>query len=336
MENKQKNIDESLFLKVLEDRADDLEISRFNEWCNQSAENAELFAEFKKAHQLSSFDNHSTRSNWAQVVNKLETGYNVPDYIELPEAKSSGKTIRFRSLLRVAAMVTLIVGVSFLFKYIGFSSEQIIVSGNELTNNEPYQMADGSLIYLHGDSEIMFLEDFGTNSREVTLIGEAFFEIERNEKLPFVIKSNQTAIKVLGTSFNVFSDVSEQVEVSVVTGVVEFSTNKSNQVKLVAGEQGTFIPELGNIRTSGISNQNFQSWKTGILTFKETQMKEAFDVLGRHYAKKFLFKDFDEVLPTITTTFNNQPIESVLEELNLLLNTKCAIKNDTIIFEPDI
>jgi ferric-dicitrate binding protein FerR (iron transport regulator) len=330
MQNKQENIDELLLIRIIEDKADDAEKLLFTTWYNQSAENAALFARLKKVWELSSFKLYSTEANWQQVVKKVRTGFNVPDYIELPEVQGAQKTIGLKLLLRTAAAAILVVGLFFLFKNIGFNSEQLIVSGKDLKKDEPYLMADSSLVYLNGNAEISFSKHFGTKDRDLTLKGEAFFEVSKNEKLPFQITSNATTTRVLGTSFNVFSDEKGIVKVSVVTGVVEFFAEKENSAKLQTGEQGTYLPETTVIKKEVINDPNFQSWRTGVLIFEETPLSEAFEILNRHYSKVFFLKGESET--KITTVFDNQPVEDVLEELNLLLNTKNKFKNDTILF----
>jgi transmembrane sensor len=334
MKKKQENTDELLLLRIIEERANASEKELFGDWYDNSAENRELFAQLKKAYQLASFDNYSTQANWKQVIKKIRTGYNVPDFIELPEPKQPVRIIRLIVLSRVAAVIALVIGITFLFKPIVFNPEQLIVSGKELKDNEPYQLKDGSLVYLHGLSEISFSKHFGFRNRDVTLNGEAFFEIKENDKLPFVITTNKTVTRVVGTSFNVFSDTTGKVKVSVVNGVVEFFADKKNIVELQSGEQGDYNPGTNSIQKAVIGDENFQAWRTGIIVFRDTPLDKAFELLSRHYSKALHFHGIKTDLPAITTTFDNQPLEAVLEELNLLLNTKNVCKNDTIIFKP--
>lgn len=333
MKKKLENIDETLLLKILENRADDTEKVQFEEW-QQKAEYAKMFAEFKKAYKISSFDSHSTLENWKQVVHKVEAGYKVPDFIELPESMSKGRTIKLNPLLRVAAVIIVLIALGFLFRNIVFSPEQLIVSANDLKKNEAFQLADGSNVYLNGNAEIRFAKNFGRKNRDIYLKGEAFFEVERNEDLAFQITTNNTTTRVLGTSFNVFSDASGNVKVSVVTGVVEFFSNKENKVELHAGEQGIYNPVISEIKKESISDLNFNSWKTGVLIFEETPLLEVFTSLGLYFSKVIILESEKTTLPNITTTFDNQSFEAVLEELNLLLNTKNEFRNDTIIFKP--
>lgn len=335
MKKMQKEIEERLLLKVVEGRADESETNLFNQWMESSGENAELFARLKKTYQLSSFENHSAQANWDKVVHKVGTGYTVPDFIELPDTNRVSRRIRFSPLLRVAAAITLLIGISFLLHFTVFNSGQRTVSGKNLSNNEPYRMPDGSLVFLHGDSEIAFAKKFGSKSREVSLTGEAFFEIVKAEGKPFVVKVNNTTTRVLGTSFNVFSDQSGQVKVSVMSGLVEFFESGTMEVvQLVAGEQGRYNPEAKRVEKSAISDPNFQAWKTGVLIFRDTPLEEALLTIGKHYSRIFLLKGVSAKIGSITTTFDNQPFNAVLEELNLLLNTSNVIKNDTIIFNP--
>ena len=207
-----------------------------------------------------------------------------------------------------------------------FNPEQLIVSGSDLKNNEAYQLADGSLVYLHGESTISFAEDFGSKNRNLTLRGEAFFEVTKNNNFPFVITTNKTKTRVVGTSFNVFSNAVGEVKVSVVSGVVNFYANKNNFIELHAGEQGAYNPAKNGIEKA-INDENFQAWRTGVLVFKDTPLSEAFKLLSRHYSQVFLYRKTKEEMPVLTTTFDNQTLQAVQEELNLLLNTKNVFRN---------
>ncbi len=296
MKKEQKHIDESQLLKAIENAVDE----------------------------------NSLQRNWESIVQKVKSGNEVPEYIELPDNKI--RRLNFKNnTMRIAAMLIMLLGVSFLLKTIVFGPEQLKISGMDLNPNEAYQLADGSLVYLKGNSEITFSKGFGKDERNLKLKGEAFFEVKRNENIPFIISTYKTTTQVLGTSFNIYSDQSEQVKVSVVTGLVEFSIRKKkNKVELAAGEQGNFNPDQFGVVKEIINDQNFMAWKTGILNFNETPMEEAIGLIQKQYSRVLVFEDKQNELPTLTTSFDNQSLEAVLEELNLLLNTKHEIVNDTI------
>jgi transmembrane sensor len=336
MKKAMEHIDETILLKIIENRADNNERRLFEGWLEASEMHAEAFDQLKRTYQLTSVDTINKQKNWESVVRKFTEGKEVPEYIELPGKPVSSINIQMKRLMQIAAMLIIIFGVSFLVKIIGFSSEQLTISGKNLNPHEPYQLADGSRVYLNGNSEISFSKNFGRKERKISLKGEAYFEVYRNKKIPFIISTYKTTTQVLGTSFNVYSDSSEKVKVSVVTGVVAFySGNKENGVKLLAGEQAAFNPGLQKIEKVQNADPNFLSWKTGILYFNGTPMKEALCLLQKQYSRVFVFESQQESMPALTTTIDNQTLEAVLEELNLLLNTKNVSRNDTIFFKPN-
>lgn len=334
MKKEQKHIDESIILKVIENTADERERGLFNSWLEDSTENAEIFKQLKKIYQLTFIDEYSKQRNWESIVRKVKEKREVPDYIELPGTPIFSLNLKSKNLMLMAAMLVVLFGISFVLKTVVFNPEQLIVSANDLNPNEPYQLADGSLVYLNGNSEISFSKKFGKKDRKISLKGEAFFEVQRNEDIPFIITTYKTTTQVLGTSFNIYSDQSEKVRVSVVTGIVEFFTDKKKDViKLLAGEQGAYNPSIGQVRKEETQDPNFLSWKTGILYFHETPVLEAFSLIQKQYSRVLVFEDKQTELPTLTTIFDNQSLEAVLEELNLLLNTKNETRNDTIYFK---
>lgn len=329
-----EHIDEVIFLKIIENRADDTERRIFKRWIETSEMHAEAFEQFKKTYHITSI-NTNKQTNWEAVKQKFKEGTNMPSYIELPRKKISVFKLSVTSLMRVAAVFLVALGVSFLVKIIVFDPGQLTVSGKNLKPHEPYYLADSSRVFLNGNSEITFSKQFGTNNREVLLTGEAFFEVRRNEDMPFIISTHKTKTQVLGTSFNVYSDVSGNVKVSVVKGIVAFySENPEHGVKLKAGDQALYNASSAKIEKQQNTDLNFLSWKTGILYFNETPITEVFQLLQKQYSHVFVFETKNGIMPTLTTTIDNQSEEAVLEELNLLLNTKNVISHDTIFFKP--
>ena len=334
MKKAKEHIDETILLKIIENRADENEQLIFNSWIKSSDMHAAEYEQLKKVYHLAFIDTSIKQKNWQSVVEKVKNDKAVPDYIELPAEQVLTIKLQMRTYLRYAAMLLVILGVSFLIKTIVFDSQQLTISGKDMKPHEAYVLADGSKVYLNGNSEISFSKKFGIKERKISLKGEAFFEVQRNKKIPFSIITNKTTTEVLGTSFNVYSDLSGKVKVSVVTGVVGFySDKKENGLKLKAGEQGLFNPELQKIVKDKNVDMNLLAWKTGILYFNETPLTDAFGLLQKQYSHVFVFEPKQESIPTITTTIDNQTLEAVLEELNLLLNTKNVTRNDTIFFE---
>ena len=336
MKKEQIHIDETMLLRIIENTASMDEISLFKSWMDASEQNAKDFEQLKKTYQLVNIDENSLKRNWDSVVQKVQEGNKVGDYIELPNSKTLSIDFKKNNLIRLAAMLIVLLGISVLLKTIVFDSKQLIIAGNDININEPFKLADGSIVYLNRNSEISFSKDFGKDNRNLSLKGEAFFEVKRNEELPFRITTLESTVEVLGTSFNIYSDESEEVKVSVVSGLVAFSISKQDEtLMLKAGEQGIYSADQTGVRKEKLKDNNFLAWKTGVLKFEETPLQEAIQLIQKYYLREIVFEGEHANFPNLTTTFDNQPLEAVLDELNLLLNTKHEIINDTIIFKPN-
>jgi ferric-dicitrate binding protein FerR (iron transport regulator) len=107
------------------------------------------------------------------------------------------------------------------FAYNRNVSDQVITLNNNTQEVQEHRLPDGSVIQLHPRGTIVYAKPFAADKREVRLIGEAFFDVTKDKKRPFVINAHDVMVKVLGTSFNVtaYEDASE-VKVAVKTGRV--------------------------------------------------------------------------------------------------------------------
>lgn len=94
-------------------------------------------------------------------------------------------------------------------------------------------LPDGSKVWLHGDSKITYVGDFGNKTREIYLSGEAFFDVARDKTRPFIIHTRTITLKVLGTAFNVRSyDNEKETETALVRGSVEVTLRNRPDQKI--------------------------------------------------------------------------------------------------------
>lgn len=96
-------------------------------------------------------------------------------------------------------------------------------------------LPDGTLVWLNGNSQLTYgNKSFGTEEREVTLSGEAFFDVVKNEKLPFIIHTKDITIRVLGTAFTVRAYPRDKtVETALIRGMVEITTRKDPERRII-------------------------------------------------------------------------------------------------------
>lgn len=143
-----------------------------------------------------------------------------------------------------------------------------------------FTLADGSKVFMNSESEIQFPKHFLEDRRVVKLKGEAYFEVAKNERKPFVIEVGQTNIEVLGTEFNVNSTSN-----GVITTLVEGS------VKLLAGNGASLVlepGELGNVTEEHITKEKANlrkmlAWKNNEFYFKDDRFADVLSQLALWY-----------------------------------------------------
>jgi len=201
----------------------------------------------------------------------------------------------FRStFIRIAAVALILLSLGLTALYLNntgtFSKKIILATGNDQKNLE-VALPDGSKIFLNRNSELSYHENFGKHKRDVSLTGEAFFEISADASKPFIIDAGNAKVKVVGTSFNVITKNSESaVEVYVKTGKVMLTDNAGSQSMLLdPGFVGTM-----DSKTSGKEfNQdpNYLSWHNGLLVYTRQKLDVVFKDLKRVYNMDIIADD---------------------------------------------
>ena len=108
--------------------------------------------------------------------------------------------------VQLAAAVVLLLAVSSTVYYSGLWSKDIIIQSSSDPNTLVHTLADGSNVFLRPNTTITYSKRFGSSHRNITLEGEAFFDVSSNPNLPFKIETSDASVKVIGTSFSVKSN----------------------------------------------------------------------------------------------------------------------------------
>ena len=195
-------------------------------------------------------------------------------------------------------------------KRLDYSSEHIgsFLVYNTITvpRGGEYQLtlSDGTRVWLNAETELKYPVAFVGEGREVMLKGEAYFEVAKNVSRPFVVKTEQLDIKVLGTSFNMKSYPSETQQVTLVQGKVEVRVGNYSR-KLQPGEQLNYSSEGPEIRDVDV--KAYTAWKDRRFVFNDDLLEEVIHKLGRWYDVEFFLRDaevrnLDQVLNKLELT----------------------------------
>lgn len=191
-------------------------------------------------------------------------------------------------------------------------------------------LPDGSLVWLNSGSILSYPLKFGKN-RPVTLVGEAYFEVEKNNK-PFVVNTDYGKVEVQGTSFNVkaYTDDND-FETTLEEGIVAFKgKGAENGVTLKPGEQ---VSKTSNgFAIKHVDTKYFTSWKDGKLMFNKEPFPSFIKKLERWYNVKIEFTnpDLDELW--YTGTIEIESISEVMEMISKAAPVSYSFNNKTRVF----
>jgi transmembrane sensor len=182
-----------------------------------------------------------------------------------------------------------------------------------------FQLPDGTLVSLNSNTQLKYPKRFGKDTREVTIEGEAFFEVKPNKNKPFIIHAGNAQIKVLGTSFNVSAyPRARLVEVIVETGKVQVSnkltvTEQTNELILDPGDKGTLVYSSNALLKTTNQDPNFMAWKTNNLIFRATSLNEVIRNLEKVYKVNIRLADPKLNGLLLTAHFNDYPLDFILK-----------------------
>ncbi len=238
----------------------------------------------------------------------------------------ASKTIE-RKRIAVLPWAAAIAGILLLGSWLIFTEQNKMeyLTRNSAKESVMETLEDGTQVTLNSYSSLEFPVSFEGKERRVKLIGEAFFEVKRDESKPFIIEANGTEVKVLGTSF-IIDARNEDVRVRVNSGLVEFVSPRKKSIRLKKGEEAVYEAEIDTLKASVITDRNVFAFKTKVLEFNQTSLKEVVNTLNKAYQTQILLDNEDWSSYKLSTRFENEKLEDVLlivsETLNLSLTTR--------------
>ncbi|MDZ7721819.1 MAG: FecR domain-containing protein [candidate division KSB1 bacterium] len=212
-----------------------------------------------------------------------------------------------------AAVLVLAVSAVLYFKS---PAPRILTVTTRSVEKEYVLLPDQSKVWLNSNSELSYPERF-VSTREIQLTGEAFFVVVPDAK-PFLVHTANAQARVLGTAFNVWSR-DRETRVIVKRGKVELT--RSNQdtakVQLVRNETSRIEKEKAARPPQFVDADYAIGWMEGRLVFIKTPVAEILNELERFYGVEIQLLDSDLAHKTVTATFENKTLETVLTSLSL-------------------
>lgn len=313
------NFDELLTL-YFSDSLSEEERHELEEWKQTSEENQMVFKNAEKVWYSISLLKEMQQYNMPLALS------NVHRKIKQP-SRGYVKTFIFY-WQRIAAVIIiplLVGGTIFFFKAKNISRNDLV--WQTITTppgvKSQTQLPDGTRVWLNSGTSLNFPSSFSEHTRNVKLLGEAFFDVAKDENHPFIVDLGKVNIEVVGTRFNVVNyEQEEKTEIVLASGKVKLFEKIENKSKVVSemepGQQAVFLKSGQTISTMSVDIEKYTSWIDGKLIFKDDPIEDVVNKLNHWFNVQIEIAD-----PTIgsyiyTATFQHETIEQIL---NLIRRT---------------
>jgi ferric-dicitrate binding protein FerR (iron transport regulator) len=196
-------------------------------------------------------------------------------------------------------------------------------------------LPDQTVIFLNSGSEIKYASGLNAKTREVFLKGEAWFNVEKSEEVPFIVHTPFYDVRVLGTEFNVKAYAEDaDVVTTLEEGTIRIEPAKNfkteKNIILQSGEQLVFNKQQKTLHVKQVNPRIYSSWKDNKLIFINMSLEKLFTLLERKYGVEIEVPDKSILKYHYDGTIKNETIIEVLNILQKTLSIEYEIKDQKV------
>ena len=259
-------MDRETLYKFFEGAASYEEEVRIRQWMEHSPENRRKFLKERKI-----FDSMLLLGDEKTIEEKMRH-------------KSWSLSSLGTELIKIAAAVAVTLGLSLLYQFVSDKNgvvpmQSIYVPTGQRVN---ITLSDGTNVWLNACSEMTYPASFSEDIRRVSLKGEAYFDVRKDEEHPFVVRTRFGEVTVLGTAFNInaYNDA-DACYTTLVYGKVNFSTPDQNTITLAPGEQA--VASSRGIEKRVVDVNEYIGWAQGVYVFNNKRLGDIMKTFERWY-----------------------------------------------------
>lgn len=268
------------------------------------------------------------QADWHKLHAQMNPSLVLSDQYKAKVASRRTPRIRrtYIHMLRLAAILVMMILSSLALSYILFNQEseiQEIVFREIITDRNQrasIQLSDGTKVNLSVDSRIRMPDQFARDVREIELTGEAYFDVAHSPDRPFIIRSGNTTVQVLGTDFGVRAYPDEdQIRVVVKSGSVAVRSSigqEQNSVILKPGQLARVASNSTSINTEWVDPDSYLSWIDGKLSFNQSTLSEVISQLERWYDLEVVLENQSIKDRRLTAVIDSRSLINVLNVIS--------------------
>lgn len=307
----------ALIGKEISGQASREEIADLDAWRSSSSENLNTYLQIKNIWSDTKLEGLNSGHAYRKVFEKIENkgGFR--------SSRNENGSTMLKWLFRVAAIIILVV--SFLVFQSEFKEEELIeipeistiIKSNPAGQKSKVHLPDGSIVWLNAESELRYPEKFDSLARQVSLSGEAFFEVARDTNRAFSVTTGAITTTALGTSFNINAyQERNTIQVVLVSGNISIKTSEDDEQYLEPGRGLVYKKDDYSIEVGNYDISLLTAWKDGVLIFEEDDFPGIVAKLERWYGVSIT--SVGEPLKSIAYSgkFTNEYLNNVLESMS--------------------
>lgn len=325
--------------KYLQETATEAEKRELLAWLREKEENRQLFFEIRDEWLG---DPAFVKFGADYVKNAFKSFVN-----EVRSREREAKRARFRSYYRVAAVIALLIICSIGTYWAGGrtgietkENEKVVTVVNRVIMGKEskgsFILPDGSKVWLNANSQLVYPEDFVSDTRTVKLQGEGYFEVAKNEKIPFVVETDGMQIRVLGTHFNVKNYGHQRgMETALLTGKVEILFPEMTTSILLKPDQKIFRDrETGKYKLSDVVASHYAIWIGDKLVCNNEKLSAILHKMKHWYNMEIECKPGVPLNQRLSLTIRKESPEEIFKLLTLISPIRYRLEKDKIIVTP--
>ncbi len=335
----EENLDyKELIVRFLEKNLNEDEFSLLNTWINDSYQNRKLFDQYNEIWQKSSVffneGHYNTDTGWESLDKRITVNSTIN--------KNSSLSVQTNQLMiwratTVAAMLVaaLFIGLFFSVKT-KQTKKQFVTIEAPRGEKSKVILSDSTVVWLNSESQLTYSTDFGSDIRLVTLSGEGYFDVKKDQTRQFVVRTTNGDIRVFGTRFNVCSYPDEQqTEATLEEGKIgAYLAGKANPVAVNPGQRMVFDTQSGEISIKKVNTDLYTSWKENKLRFDNSLFGDVVKKLERWYDIKIILDKDLKYSERYTLTIKTESLREVLKRLKLTTPMSYKIDEEKVFIYP--
>jgi len=317
-----------ILIKFLNNNCTQDELAEIVQWVKTKADSSEgkqLAFDDWKSFQVDEAAKNDEKYNI--LLDKIHHKINLNKRFYSEEAQKKSSFFKITNYLAKAAAILFLPMLGLLYyslsgnpitlgSYVQDNSDSVEIIA-PIGSRTVLQLSDGTKVYLNYGSRIKYPQKFTGKTRDVALIGEAYFEVAHNPKKSFVVKTKTLNVKALGTVFNVWAYTdTDNVQTTLVEGKVVLEQNKKGRIKrigaLVPGQHVVFNNDKGIVLSEKVNIEKYIAWKDGKLVFDNTSIGDVAKKLGRMFNVDIKVANDVKYL-TYTVVFVDEPLFQILD-----------------------